>query len=161
MKKTALLLIIGLGLISFSAASLQAQYDRFNLAFNWGVVTDKSFDFKPFFWTSGLTFEFLIGNHLALCPEGFIIVHNFDFGGFLLTPALILNLHAGKLFIGGGLTKWWEVGSEVEATPVTDFSLKLNAGFRGDGLKLTFFAVTPFDNILDDMAIGATLGFYF
>jgi hypothetical protein len=49
----------------------------------------------------------------------------------------------------------------VEATPVTDFSLKLNAGFRGDGLKLTFFAVTPFDNILDDMAIGATLGFYF
>jgi hypothetical protein len=72
-----------------------------------------------------------------------------------------LNFQGQRFFIGGGVTKWWLLGSDYEGSPSSEAACKLNVGFRGYDIKFTAFVVTPFKNFFSDMVVGATFGFYF
>jgi len=139
----------------------RAQYERFNLALSFGTLTDDSFSFKPFFWTSGLNLDLYLSEHIVLSPEFFIIVHNFDFDAFFLAPSALLNFNFGGFVVGGGVTKFWLVGSSIAGAPSSDPALKLNAGYMGDGIRLTAYVITPFSDLFKSNTIGASLGFYF
>jgi len=158
MKKSAFVAFAVLALFFASSRELAAQSD---VALNIGVITDKSFSFNPFLWTTGLTFDFYLNPSLSISPEIYLTVHNSDFGTMLMAPAVLLNFQGYGFFVGGGITKWWLLGSDVEGAPSTDIALKFNVGLKGGGLKVTAFVITPFNNILQTAAVGATFGFYF
>lgn len=156
MKKLTILALVGAAIFLAAVPRLSAQIET---SINFGVVTDKSFSFNPFLWTGGLTVDIFLGPNLSLSPEGFIIVHNFDFGGFFVAPAVLLNFQGQGFFIGAGLTKWWMVGSDVGGSYSSDVALKMNLGFKFSNMKLTMFAVTAFTEFLKEPALGATFGF--
>lgn len=158
MKKILLTAFVVLALTLVSARELSAQTD---LSWNAGVITDKSFKFDPFLWTNGFVVDIYLGPRFSLSPEVFMVLHNFDFGAFILAPAVLLNFQTYGFFFGGGVTKWWALGSEVQGAPATDVMCKLNVGLIGADIKLTLFAVTPFQNFFRDTWFGATFGFYF
>ncbi len=158
MKKFVLAGLIFAVLSGVAVRDLSAQTD---ISWNWGVVTDKSFSFSPFLWTTGFTFDFYLTPGLSFSPELYAVIHNFDFGAFILAPALLLNFQGAGFFAGGGLTKWWLLGSEIEGGPSSDVAFKANIGFKGYDIKFTLFAVTPFKSFFKDMVIGAAFGFYF
>ncbi len=156
MKRFTILVLAVAALLSAAAPRLSAQTE---VSLNFGVVTDKTFTFNPFLWTGGMTVDLFIGPHLSLSPEGFIIVHNFDFGAFFLAPAVLLNFQGHGFFMGGGLTKWWLVGSEIGGSYSSDVGMKLNLGFKSANLKFTLYAITPFKDFLKEPILGATFGF--
>lgn len=157
MKKAlvALLLIAVIGL----AAPIQARAEYLSL--NFGTVTNSSFTFNPFLWTAGMTIDIPLGNVMTLSPEGYIVVHEFNFGTFIFAPSLLLNFNLKEFFVGAGLSKWFLLGDDISGSPSTDFSLKVNAGFKGTDLRIAAFIFTPFENLFDSMAVGATIGFVF
>jgi hypothetical protein len=157
MKKTLFTILLIAALSLAVPAKAQAEL----LSLNFGFVTDSKFSFNPFLWTAGMTIDIPIGSILTLSPEGYIVVNKFDFGTFIFAPAVMLNLNAAGLFVGAGVSKWFLLGSEVSGSPSSDFSLKLNAGFQGSGLRLTAFLFTPFKDAFKTSAVGATLGFSF
>jgi hypothetical protein len=161
MKKLAFLAIIILALFIASSRELEA---RANLRF--GIVTDKSFSFDPFYWTVGLDYDIKLVHLLFLDPEIYMIVPNFDFGMIRVAPGVLLNyivpldgLHT--LWFGGGVTKWewWRLGSDVAASPSSGVALKLNASLITNGVTITLFVITPFNNIFQDMTLGAVMAF--
>jgi len=156
MKKFAILILVGAALLLATTPRLSAQT---GLSLNFGVVTDKTFTFNPFLWTGGLTVDLFLGSNLSLSPEGYVIVNNLDFGAFFVAPAVLLNFHGQGFFLGGGLTKWWLVGSEIGGSYASDFGAKLNFGLKAGGLRFTVFAVTPFKNFLKEPILGLTFGF--
>jgi len=156
MKKFAILILVGAALLLATTPRLSAQT---GLSLNFGVVTDKTFTFNPFLWTGGLTVDLFLGPNLSLSPEGYVIVNNLDFGAFFVAPAVLLNFHGQGFFLGGGLTKWWLVGSEIGGSYASDFGAKLNFGLKAGGLRFTVFAVTPFKNFLKEPILGLTFGF--
>jgi hypothetical protein len=158
MKKIILTAFLVLAVALVSAQDLAAQTD---LTWNFGVVTDKSFKFDPFLWTTGFTVDVYMGPRFSLSPEVYMVIHNFDFGAFILAPALLLNYQTYGFFIGGGITKWWALGSQVEGAPSSDVMAKFNIGLVGSDIKLTLFAVTPFQNFFQNAWYGVTIGFYF
>lgn len=158
MKKLAVAALIFIAIAGVSVQDLSAQTD---ISWNWGVVTDKNFSFKPFLWTTGLSFDFYLNPNLSFTPEIYSVIHNFDFGTFILAPALMLNFQGENFFAGGGLTKLWLLGSEIEGGPSSDVAFKANVGFKGYDIKFTLFAVTPFNQFFKDMVLGAAFGFYF
>lgn len=158
MKKTVFIFVSVLVLSFVSAQDLAAQTD---IAWNWGLITDKDFKFSPFLWTTGLTFDFYLSPQLSISPEVFMTVHNFDFGAFFLAPAVLVNFEGKGFFLGGGATKYWMLGKAVEGAPPSDWMAKLNFGIRGYDIKFTFFAVTPFTDFFKDVFFGVTFGFYF
>ena len=139
----------------------RAQYERFNLAMSFGTLTDDSFSFKPFFWTSGLNLDVYLSENIVPSSEFFIIVHNFNFDAFLLAPGAILNFNFGGFMIGGGIVKFWLVGSAITGAPSYDPALKLNTGYMGEGIRLTAFVITPFGDLFKSNTLGVSLGFYF
>jgi hypothetical protein len=157
MKKLTILALVGAALLLAAVPRLSAQTE---VSLNFGVVTDKSFSFNPFLWTGGMTVDIFLGPNLSLSPEGFIIVHNFDFGGFFVAPAVLLNFQGPGFFIGAGLTKWWLVGSDVGGSYSSDVALKMNLGFKGSNFRFTVFAVTPFTDFLKEPVLGGTFGFF-
>jgi hypothetical protein len=156
MKKFAILILAVAALILAAAPRLSAQTE---ISMNFGIVTDKTFSFSPFLWTGGMTFDFFLGPNLSLSPEAYFIVHNFDFGAFFLAPAVLLNFQGQGFFIGGGLTKWWLVGSDIGGSYSSDVGMKLNVGFKGRNYRFTVFAVTPFKDFLAEPVLGLTFGF--
>lgn len=162
MKKVALSLLLLAFLFCVTSQNSQALVKPFSLYLSGGVQTDTNLSFDPFFWTAGANMDFSFALlPFTLSPECYIIVHNFDFDAFTLAPGVMANLKLANLFVGAGLTKWFLVGTEAADTPPSDFMLKLNAGLKGPGVKLTVFAVTAFDNLFktDYMWIGATVSF--
>jgi hypothetical protein len=158
MKRITILALACAVLVLAAAPRLSAQTD---LSMNFGAVTDKSFSFNPFLWTAGMVIDIYLGPHVSLSPEGFIMVHNFDFGGFFVAPAVLLNYQGGGFFVGGGLTKWWLAGSDVGGSYSSDVGMKMNLGYKGSNLKLTVFAVTAFSEFMKEPVLGATFGFVF
>jgi hypothetical protein len=148
-------------LIAALSLAVPAKAQAEILSLNFGFVTDSKFSFNPFLWTAGLTIDIPLGSVLTLCPEGYIVVNKFDFGSFIFAPAVMLNLNAAGLFVGAGVSKWFLLGSDVEGSPSSDLSLKLNAGIHAGGLRLTGFLFTPFKEAFKSTAVGATLGFAF
>jgi len=128
---------------------------------NFGVVTDTSFSFNPFLWTAGVTMEIPLGKVMSIAPEGYIVVHKFNFGSFIFAPAVMLNFDFNGLFVGAGISKWFILGNDIEGSPSSDFALKLNAGFQGTGTRICAFVFTPFNDLFGSTAVGATIGFLF
>jgi SH3-like domain-containing protein len=126
---------------------------------NFGAMTDDTFTFDPFLWTAGAELDFQFGSFLMLSPEVMLVGSGFEFKEFILYPAAILNFTASSFFVGGGVAKGFLIGSG--ATGSTDFLLKVNAGLVAPGVKLTVYALTAFDNLFNDMLLGASLGFRF
>ncbi len=161
MKKKLFMGICILLVILSVSQNAKAQYDRINLALGFGTITDDSFSFKPFFWTSGVNLDFYLSEHIVLSPEFFMIVHNFNFDAFFLAPAALLNFDFGGFMIGAGVTKLWLVGSAISGSPSSDPALKLNTGYLGEGIRLSAYLITSFDNLFKSNSFGASLGFYF
>jgi hypothetical protein len=140
---------------------MKLQAEDFSLSLNFGVVTDDSFKFSPFIWTTGLNLDLHLNDYIMISPEVYGQFYEFKFDYFLIIPGAVLNLKLNKMFIGGGLVKPFLVGSGSSESG--DIALKLNLGFRGNGLRLVFFAVTPFDNMFKKYytSLGVTLGFEF
>lgn len=157
MRKTLLALCLAAALGLAVPAGARADF----LSLNFGAVTDSSLSFKPFLWTAGATIDIPLGRAFTLSPEGYVVVHKFEFGSFIFAPAVMLNARLDALFLGAGISKWFLLGDEVEGSPSSDFSLKLNAGFQGAGLRLCAFLFTPFDDLFQSTSLGLTLGFVF
>lgn len=130
-----------------------------NFYVNFGIITDDSFKFDPFFWYGGVNLDFHITDTLMLSPEGNLVMQDFKFKNFWLEPAALLNVKLDHFFVGGGIGKWFLISGE-EFVGSSDFFLKLNAGFSGDGgLRLRIFLTTPFDDLFGEgLSIGAQLG---
>jgi len=158
MKKAVLIVLALLAVFAVSAKDLAAQTD---ISWNWGIITGQDFKFSPFLWTTGVIFDLYLSPHLSLSPDVFATVHNFDFSAFYLSPSVLLNYQGNGFFIGGGITKYWILGSEVSGAPSSDFMFKANVGFRGNDIKLTLFAVTPFNAFFKSEFFGLMFGFYF
>jgi hypothetical protein len=157
-KKIIATSLVFLAVILVFARDVSAQSE---LSWNAGVITDKSFKFDPFLWTNGFNLDIYLSPRLSLSPELYMVLHNFDFGAFILAPGLLLNYQGPGYFFGGGITKWWILGSQVEGAPATDVMCKLNFGLVGSDIRFTLFAITPFQNFFKDTWFGATFGFYF
>jgi hypothetical protein len=157
MKKTLIAILLAAAVSLAVTAEARADF----LSLNFGAITDSSFSFKPFLWTAGATIDIPLGNTFTLSPEGYVVVHKFEFGSFIFAPAVMLNANITGLFFGAGVSKWFLLGDEVEGSPSSDFSLKLNAGFQGDALRLCAFMFTPFDSLFESTTFGLTLGFVF
>jgi hypothetical protein len=157
MKKTLVAVLLVAAVTFVGPAKAQANY----LSLNFGVITDSSFSFKPFLWTGGMTIDIPLGNTFTLCPEGYFVVHNFEFGAFIFAPSVMLNFNFKEFFAGAGISKWFLLGDDIEGSPSTDFSLKLNAGFQGYDMRLCAFLFTPFKDLFGSAAVGATIGFVF
>ena len=131
-----------------------------NFYIRFGIITDTSFDFNYWLWSTGAQLDFHIGSFFMLSPECDIIVYRFDFDPVLLAPGLMANFKLSNLFIGAGVSYWGLIGTGVgafEGEPL----LKTNVGIRTSNLKITLYAITTFENAFDDVAIGLTLGFGF
>jgi len=162
MKKIALSILLIAFLFCVTSQNSQALVKPFSLYLSGGVQTDTKLSFDPFYWTAGANMDFSFALlPFTISPECYIIVNKLDFDAFWLAPAVMANLKLANLFVGAGLTKWFLVGTEVTETLSTDFKLKLNAGLKGPGVKLTVFAVTDFADLFktDYMWIGATVSF--
>jgi len=162
MKKIVCLFICGLIIFLFSVQNSQALIKPVSFYISGGVITDDSFSFDPFFWTGGAIIDFnLPAAPIMISPECHIIVHNFDFDYFWLAPAVLVNFKLSSLFVGVGFTKWFLVGTDVEGSFATEFMLKLNAGFKGPGVRLSAFLITEFDSLFKYNTVGANIGFGF
>ncbi|MFC2158486.1 hypothetical protein ACFLT9_11675 [Acidobacteriota bacterium] len=161
MKKKIIIVLCLIAVFLMLHQSASAQYDRVNLAMTFGTVTDDSFSFSPFLWTAGLNLDFWISESFIISPECHIINSGFDFGAFILAPSVLFNMDLGGFIIGGGVTKYFLIGSEISGAPASDFALKLNTGYIGEGIRLTVFLVTSFSSLFSSNTLGANLGFYF
>jgi hypothetical protein len=161
MKKKVLMVVILTIVFLVTSQPVRAQYERFNLALSFGTLTDDSFSFKPFLWTSGLNLDLYLSENIVLSPEFFIIVHNFNFDAFFLAPAALLNFDFGGFMVGAGVTKFFLVGSAISGAPSSDPALKLNVGYIGEGIRLTAYIITPFSDLFKYNTLGASLGFFF
>ncbi|MCX6557518.1 MAG: SH3 domain-containing protein [Candidatus Aminicenantes bacterium] len=132
---------------------------RFGL--NFGVQTDDTFSFDPFYWTVGAGLDFQFGSLLMFSPEVMLVGSGFEFKEFILYPAAMLNITVSSLFFGGGVAKGFYIGNTYGMSNSTDFLLKLNAGLVTRSVKLTAYALMAFDSLFKDMVVGATLGFRF
>lgn len=158
MKKIILNLILIFVLI-LSVSTMDAKEKDFGFFGNFGIMAADDFEFDPFLWYFGANFDFYLSDNIILSPEANLIMQDFNFETFLLQPAVILNVKLSNLFVGGGIQKIFLIGGEE--TVSSDLGLKLNAGFRGNNLKVTFFATMEFDNLFKDMLIGAQIGLGF
>jgi hypothetical protein len=159
MQKLVASLIIGLGLLAIIPETASAA-GAYNFYIRGGVITDQNFTFSPFLWTAGANLDLNLGSALVISPECDMIVYKFHFNPIWLAPAVTANFRAGGLFVGGGLAKFFIIGSGW--TLSSDFLLKLNAGFKGETMKLQVYLLTPLsDEAFSTMLFGATLGFGF
>jgi hypothetical protein len=153
--KKILVLLFGLLLVS----GIFAAGNEMSFGINFGVMTPDSSLFDPIWWTAGAELDFQIGDYLMFSPEVTLAGYKFEFKQFILYPAAILNFTASNLFIGGGITKGFLIGSGVSGS--SDFALKLNAGLQTTSMKLSVYLITYFDSLFNGMDLGASLGFRF
>jgi hypothetical protein len=153
--KKAIVLLCGVLLVS----GLYSATNKLTFDINIGTMTDKQLSFDPIYWTAGGELDIPFGKILMLSPEVILVGYKFEFKEFLLFPAVILNVAFSNFFVGGGVTKGFYIGSGT-STEITDFAMKVNAGFMSEGLKITAYMITPFtDQAFKDFIVGATIGF--
>lgn len=158
MKKTIILSFTAILLLSFMPLQAVNADHPVNFYLNFGLMTDDSFSFDPFMWYAGFNLDFHINDLLMISPEGNFITQDFKFDYFWLEPAALLNVKVDHFFFGAGVGKWFLIRGEFGAS--SDFFLKLNAGFSGDGgMRIRVFLNTFFDDLFGAyMTIGAQLG---
>lgn len=160
MKKIVVALFVVVAVLSFSPRPLSAQDIGMNFYINFGLLTDDSFSFDDYLWSTGANLDIHIGPLLMITPECDIIVYKFDFDPIIVAPAVLANIKLKNFFFGAGVTKWFLIGDTV-GTIEGDFALKANLGLRTNNLRLTLYGITYFDNVFDYLLIGITLGFGF
>jgi len=158
MKKTLITFSLLMVLLSFTPLQAMDADHPVNFYLNFGVMTDDSFSFDPILWYAGFNLDFHLNDLLMVSPEGNFITQDFVFDTFLLEPAVLLNVKVDHFFFGAGVGKWFLLSGETKAS--SDFFLKLNAGFSGDGgLRFRVFLNTLFDDLFGkSINIGAQLG---
>lgn len=162
MKKIIYLLFCGLLIFAMSSQNAHAENKPISFYISGGVETYLDSLFDPVYWMAGATIDInLSALPLMISPECHIISYGFAFEIFRLVPAVVLNYKVSSLFVGAGITKWFWLGSEAAGS--SDFLLKVNAGYKGNGIRLSAFIVTPFDHLFESYfnRVGATLGFGF
>ncbi len=157
MKKLLPLILVVFLLFSLSA---EIKADSTKFFGNFGIMTDDSFSFDPFFWTIGVNIDFSINDIFMISPEVNVITYKFEFSTFLLEPAVLANFKFGTFFAGAGFSKFFVITGD-DFGDSTEIALKLNAGFRSDNLKFKVYLITPFDNLLSSNIVGATVGIGF
>jgi len=151
-------LILAIFLVFAFTADLKADSTKF--FGNFGIMTDDSFSFNPFFWSLGINFDFSINDLFMISPEVNVITYEFKFSTFLLEPAVLANFKFGTFFLGAGISKFFVVTGD-DFGDSTDIALKINAGFRSENLKFKVYLITPFSDILGSNIVGATFGIGF
>lgn len=162
MKKIIIFIVLFAALLALSPdlnSQVIVTYQDYGswFYFNFGFITDQTFDFRFWAWYLGINGDFHFGNVLMLSPEFNLITHRFRFNVFVLEPAVLLNLKLADFFFGAGIQKYWIISGGQDQW--TAFGLKLNAGFRSGWSRIAFFATTPFNNLFEDMLIGLQVGF--
>jgi len=153
--------LIGFFLVLFVLSGINYANDKsFNMYLGANIITDSSLTFEYYLWGPGVAFDFYITDNLMISPEVYMYVYKFEFDPFILAPAVIGNIKLNTFFVGAGITKWFLIGSDVGDVS-SDFALKLNAGFITDSFKLSFFAITSFEEMFSDMALGASFALKF
>jgi hypothetical protein len=140
-------------------SGVYAAGSQMNFGLNFGIMTYDNFKFNPILWTVGTELDFQIGDVLMLSPELTLVGYKFEFKQFVLYPGIILNFTPGSLFVGGGVVKGFLIGEGDSLS--SDVALKLNAGLISKNTKLTVFLISDFDDLFNNMLIGASLGFRF
>ena len=160
MKKIPIVVMILFVAFSLPTQSLNAQDIGMNFYINFGVVTDDSFKFDYWLWSGGAQLDIHIGSFFMITPECDIIIYRFEFDPVILAPGVLANFKLSNFFIGAGVAYWGVIGTGVGPFE-GEALLKTNVGLRTSNLKITLYAITTFDNVFEDMAIGITLGFGF
>lgn len=160
MKKTIVVIAILFIALSFSTRQLNAQDIGMNFYINFGLLTDDSFSFNDYLWSTGANLDIHIGPLFMLTPECDIIVYKFDFDPVILAPAVMANIKLKNIFFGLGITKWFLIGDSV-GTVESDFGLKMNVGLRTSNLRVLLYGISYFENFFDYLLIGISLGFGF
>ncbi|MEN8222662.1 MAG: hypothetical protein ABFR36_05340 [Acidobacteriota bacterium] len=156
--KKILPIILAFFLLFTFTADIKADSTKF--FGNFGIMTDDSFSFDPFFWTIGVNIDFSINDIFMISPEVNVVTYKFEFSTFLLEPAVLANFKFGTIFAGAGFSKFFIItGNDFGDS--TNIALKLNAGFRGDNLKFKVYLITPFDDLLSSNIVGVTIGIGF
>jgi hypothetical protein len=158
MKKAVVMALLGLAVLAALPSQARAA-GPINFYIRFGVITDQNATFNPFLWTAGVNFDFNISDFLFLSADTDMIVYKFNFNPLWLTPSVMLNLRVSDFYLGGGISKFFILGSGYSLQ--SDWLFKANAGFKGNSYKLQFFAYTPFDNFFKHFGIGANIGFGF
>jgi len=164
MKKIIYLLFCGLLIFAMSGQNANAENKPISFYISGGVETNLDSLFDPTYWMAGAALDInLSALPLMISPECHIVVYGFEFDFFRLMPAVVLNYKVSSFFVGAGITKWWWLGSEAEGFDSSDFLLKINAGYKGNRIRLSAFIVTPFDHLFGRYynKVGATFGFGF
>lgn len=153
--------LIGFLLVLFVLSGINYATDKsFDMYLGANIITDSSFTFDYYLWGPGVAFDFYVTDNLMISPEVYMFVYKFEFDPFILAPAVIANIKLNTFFVGGGITKWFLIGSDIDDFN-SDFLLKLNAGFITESFKLSFFAITSFDEMFSDMVLGASFALKF
>jgi len=160
MKKIVIVIAFLFIAFSFSAGQLNAQDIGMNFYINFGLLTDDSFAFNDYLWSTGANLDIHIGPLLMITPECDIIVYKFDFDPVILAPAVMANIKLKNIFFGLGITRWFLIGDSV-GTIEGDFGLKMNVGLRTSNLRILLYGVSYFDNFFDYLLFGVSLGFGF
>jgi hypothetical protein len=110
-------------------------------------------------WTAGINVDFHLEDSLMLTPELIMIFGwRFHFDYLWLAPGLILNTKYKSLFLGAGVTKWFQISNDDDDFPFI-FLLKFNVGANVGKLRLAGFAITTFN--FSGFLFGATIGLRF
>ncbi len=159
MKRLIGFALVGLALIAVLPRPAAAA-GPINFYVREGILTDQSFSFSPFLWTTGANIDINLGPALFLAPECDVIVYKFSFNPIWLAPAVTINFRASYFFVGGGVGLFAVLGSGYHL--YSDALLKLNAGIKSDTFKLAVYIWTPMsDEAFSEMLVGANIGFGF
>jgi len=156
MKKICVVLMF---IMLFVCMTAEVKAVEKKLFFNFGVVTDDTFSFDPFFWTLGASLDIKLGGVFILSPEANVVTYKFKFDTFLLQPALMLNFTQKNFFIGGGIQKYFLISGDSYTS--SEWGLKINAGFMAENIKIRGYMDMEFDNLFKDMLIGLQIGLGF
>ncbi len=153
--------LIGFLFVLFVLSGINHATEKsFDMYLGANIITDSSFTFEYYLWGPGVAFDFYITDNLMISPEVYMYVYEFEFDPFVLAPAVLANIKLNTFYLGAGITKWFIIGSDV-GNVTSDFALKLNAGFITESFKLSFFAITSFDEMFSHMALGASFALKF
>ena len=164
MRKIIYLLFCSLLIFAMLSQNAHAENKPISFCISGGVETNLDSLFDATYWMAGATLDInLSALPLMISPECHIVVYGFEFEYFRIVPAVVLNYKISSLFVGAGITKWWWLGSEAEWFDPSDLLLKVNAGYKGNRIRLSAFIITPFDHLFGRYynRVGATLGFGF
>ncbi len=151
------LLVIGL-LLGGVFQQAQAQDKTLALNLNVGAMTNTSFD--DALLTLGAGLDFLLGEYIMISPELQLWSYKFKFDVFLLNPGAILNFKLKNFFIGGGVILPFLISGD-EDIESGELMPKINAGLRTNRIRLSLYLITTFNDLFDEILLGASIGIVF